>query len=194
MTETLVDNTCPGFLSFSNGGELDDISVHRLSNDVWEYEGLDQSFPSQVGDQRIGHASQVTLVHHDDGRVDLYSDSALSGEMTMLLPRVVTRARNEIGRSSYNGCEFLNGNIAEVVVYARGLQDFRAHERRGVPPQQVGVCESVYCTTLNTGPVLSSVVTTRCFSTFIPELNVNATVSSCAARFRTPNPPGSTLK
>jgi len=79
--------------------------------------------PSQAGDQRIGHASQVTLVHHDDGRVDLYSDSALSGEMMMLLPRVVTRARNELGRSSYNGCEFLNGNIAEVVVYARGLQD-----------------------------------------------------------------------
>src|SRR6185369_2242174 len=68
VTETLVDNTCPAFLSFSNGGELDDISVHRLSNDVWEYEVLDQSFPSQVGDQRIGHASQVTLVHHDDGR------------------------------------------------------------------------------------------------------------------------------
>ena len=52
-----------------------------------------------------------------------YSDSALSGEMTMDMPRVVTRARNELGRSSYNGCEFLNGNIAEIVLYARALQD-----------------------------------------------------------------------
>jgi len=123
VSETLVDNSCPSFMSFSNGGELDDLSVHRQPNDAWEYEVADQSFASQAGDQRIGHTSQVTLVHHTDSRVDLYSDGALSGETMIDMPQVVTRARNELGRSSYNGCEFLNGNIAEIVLYARALQD-----------------------------------------------------------------------
>ena len=58
-------------LEFSNGGEADDISVHRQPEDAWKYEVAEQSFPSQAGDQRLGHASQVTVVHHDDGRVDL---------------------------------------------------------------------------------------------------------------------------
>ena len=39
-----------------------------------------------------------------------------------MLPVQVRRARNDIGRSSYGACGFLQGHIAEIILYRRALE------------------------------------------------------------------------
>jgi hypothetical protein len=123
VAEILVDGSCPSFLSFSNGGEMDDLSLHRQPGDAFEYEVADESFPSLPAELPVQKPSLMTVVHHSDSKVDLYSNGALSAEKDMMLPLNTMRVRNDIGRSSYVGCELLNGNIAEILVYARGISE-----------------------------------------------------------------------
>jgi hypothetical protein len=123
VAEISVDTMCASFLSLSNGGESDDISLHRMMGDEFEYECLDQSFATQPNEQPVLKPSLMTVVHHTDTRLDLYTNGALSGETMIALPATVHRAKNELGRSSYVDCAFLNGHIAEVVLYARDLSD-----------------------------------------------------------------------
>jgi hypothetical protein len=118
-----VETSCPSFVHLSNGGEVDDVSLHREPGNTFKYEVQDESFQSQNGALPLGKASLLTVVHRPDKRADLYSNGALSGEQSMLLPAPNERARNDLGRSSYSDCTFLNGHIAEILLYARGLDD-----------------------------------------------------------------------
>jgi len=121
--DIVKEATCPSFVHFSNGGEVDDISLHREPSDTFQYEVADQSFLSEPDSLVLGKPALLTVVHRPDQRADLYSNGALSGEIPMVLPAQHSRARNDLARSSYVNCEFLNGHIAEIVLYARSLED-----------------------------------------------------------------------
>jgi hypothetical protein len=117
------DASCPSFINLSNGGEIDDISLHRESSDAFGYEVLDQTQVSLPAELPVGTPVFLAVVHRPDQQVRLYAGGALSSEGTMLLPAPVARARNELARSSYSGCALHDGHIAEILLYARSLDD-----------------------------------------------------------------------
>jgi hypothetical protein len=117
------DTACPSFVNLSNGGEIDDISLHREGSDAFGYEVLDQTQVSLANELPLGTPVLLSVDHRPDQQVRLYAGGSLSSEGQMLLPAPVARSRNELARSSYAGCALLDGHIAEILLYARSLDD-----------------------------------------------------------------------
>jgi len=67
VADAHVAAQCPSFLSFSNGGEVDDISLHRLDADNFEYEVLNESYIVQPDTFALDRPTSMTVVHHPDG-------------------------------------------------------------------------------------------------------------------------------
>jgi hypothetical protein len=111
---------CTATIELSNGSEIDDISFGQYQ-DAFLYEVYDQSVS---GDAFAYDAAAITsVVHRADGTVSLFRNGSPAGASSFALPAALTRSRNYVGRTLYTGCTAFGGAVAELLVYARALDD-----------------------------------------------------------------------
>jgi hypothetical protein len=111
---------CADALDFSNGPEVDDITLGRHMSAL-HYEVSANSMPGDpmpVGMQALG-----SVVHSPDQTVQLRVNGAPFTVGTFELPASVTRLSNVVGRSLYADCGTLNGGVWEALVYGRALDN-----------------------------------------------------------------------
>jgi hypothetical protein len=114
---------CPSFVHFSNGGEINDLSLHIETGNTFVYEVADQATQSIVDVAPAHRPLMLGAVQRPNQEVRLFSGGAASGQSTEMLPAQVHRAMNHIGRSSYFDCGLLDGHIAEIILYRRALDN-----------------------------------------------------------------------
>ncbi len=110
--------SCVDALDFSNGPEIDDITIGRHDGHV-HYEVADVAFPGD--DLPLGTPALASVVHETDATVQLRLNSAPFTVANVELPASVTRLSNVVGRSLYADCGSLNGGLWEALVYSRAL-------------------------------------------------------------------------
>jgi hypothetical protein len=111
---------CRGIFESSNGAEVDDVHVGRHGG-LLHYEVLDtvitgQEFP-------VDAPELVAAIHRSSEAVELRRNGSLSGEGAMLLPTAIPRTENFVGRTLYADCPTFSGQIAEILVYGRAVEE-----------------------------------------------------------------------
>ena len=113
---------CASILEFSNGMEIEDISVH-VWEDKWSYE-VGSAF-IQTGHVDQARFSLYSVNHRMNGNADLRIGSSVIGTLQMPLPVLPTsgvRENNFVGHTLYGeGCEYFTGQISEIILYSRSL-------------------------------------------------------------------------
>ena len=130
-------SSCPSFVHFSNGIENDDLSLHLEHKNNFSYEVAFERIESPADTAPANRPLLLTAVQWPNQDTRLFGNGVPSGQRTMMLPVQVHRVQNDIGRSSYGDCGFLEGHIAgdhPVSPRARGP---RANGRRSLPSGQV---------------------------------------------------------
>jgi hypothetical protein len=115
---TQTTTPCVDIVDFSNGPEIDDITLGRHDGKV-HYEVSSNSLHGD--DFPLGTPVLASLVHAPDSAVALRLNGAPFTTANFDVPASVTRLSNVVGRSLYADCGTLNGGIAEVLVYGRAL-------------------------------------------------------------------------
>jgi hypothetical protein len=111
---------CVDALDFSNGPEIDDITIGRHDGKV-HYEVLDGALP---GDNfPLGARSLASVVQTADHAVALRINSGPLATTSFEEPVTIVRISNVVGRSLYADCGSLNGSVAEALVYNRALDN-----------------------------------------------------------------------
>ncbi len=128
MARTVVDTYCEPLIELSNGSEIDDINFGR-TNAVLSYEVFNGFLGGEDGAFANGEARLAEIVQAPSGDANLFLNGFSTGVGQIDPPAVVTREQAFIGRSLYAGCATWAGEIGELILYARALDDA---ERRDV--------------------------------------------------------------
>lgn len=115
------DSYCQALLHFSNGGEADDIQIGRFNGSV-HYEVAVPSVTGPMNAFTIGQRMLVGVLHAPGKQPNVTLNGSLmgTGDFTEL-PAVTERTTNFIGRSMYSDCQPFQGQIGEIILYARAL-------------------------------------------------------------------------
>jgi len=113
---------CIPLLELSNGTEIDDINFGRVDT-AFAFEVFQGFLPGQNGafasdEPRLAEARQAT-----SGAAEIFLNGISTGVGMMDPPASLTREQAFIGRSLYVGCSTWAGEIAELILYARTLDD-----------------------------------------------------------------------
>jgi hypothetical protein len=128
------DRKCPSILHLSNSDDgiiqVEDLEFGRHQRELY-YESGSKSVPQ--GAMHTGsfsvEALHVLAVRHEPSALAVTRiDGADVHARMMELPALVTRSRNYIGHNHYfynaaPSCEGFMGRIAEIIVFARALDD-----------------------------------------------------------------------
>jgi hypothetical protein len=109
---------CQSFVEFSNGSEMDDISLGIYEQQIL-YEVQDPY--TQATPIVVGTPQEITLIHAADEAVVLRRNGALAQKTTFALPIVTERTETFVGKSLYGGCPTFGGRISEILLYERTL-------------------------------------------------------------------------
>ena len=109
---------CSAMLQFSNGSEVDDITLGQYNGQVL-YEVADEYFGGEAFP--VGSAQLFALVHAPDGAFVLRRNGRPSSEGMSMLPAEIERTQNSVGNNNYSGCQTFPGLIAEVLIYDRAV-------------------------------------------------------------------------
>lgn len=120
VADVTSDQNCPSFVEFSNGGEVDDVTLQETSG-VFLYEVADKTCESPADQVPRNKPLLMEVVHSATEEMLLLSNGVVLTATSLPLPNMTTRFKNELGRSSYADCTLLGGHIAEVILYRRGL-------------------------------------------------------------------------
>jgi hypothetical protein len=112
---------CMPMLELSNGQEIDDISF-GWTNASFSYEVFDAFIAGQNGAFTNGEPRLVDVTHAASGAVNLWMNGLANGFAMFDLPAAVTRGQAFVGKSLYRDCTTWNGEIAEIILYARELE------------------------------------------------------------------------
>lgn len=123
-----ADVYCMPLVELSNGSEIDDVNLGRV-NTSFQYEVFDDFVAGDDGAFPSGEPRLAEMVHAASGDAVLLLNGVATGVGTLDPPANVTREQAFIGRSLYAGCTTWAGEIAEIILYARTLED---DERRSV--------------------------------------------------------------
>jgi hypothetical protein len=106
------------FLEFSNGSEIDDISVGRWQDNLHYEVTLNWLVgpPATLGEPQL-----ATLVHGSEGSIQLRHNGTTTAAGLFALPANVERQMNFIGRSLYLENQAFDGRIGEILVYDYGM-------------------------------------------------------------------------
>ena len=120
VVHLLEDGVCQAVLEFSNGGEIDDINFGRYKGSV-HYEVASEYLTGPTDAFAIGQITLLDYIHDLDGSVELRMDGQFMLAGSLMLPAVISRAGNFVGRSLYADCRALSARVGEIVLYARPL-------------------------------------------------------------------------
>ena len=113
---------CGSMLEFSNGSEVDDVSLGLWQN-KWLYEVADEYFQSD-GEVDRERFSLYAANHRPNLAASMRIDGDVVATHNMPLPVLPTsgvRASNFVGHTLYGNCEYFTGQISEIIVYSRFL-------------------------------------------------------------------------
>ena len=111
---------CMPLLELSNGPEMDDVSF-GWTKTALSYEVFEDFVSGQDGAFTLGEPRLVDITHAASGNVNLWMNGLADGLTLFDLPAAVTRGQTFVGKSLYAGCSTWNGEIAEIILYAREL-------------------------------------------------------------------------
>lgn len=111
--------TCQSFVEFSNGSEIDDISLGVYQEQLL-YEVQDPY--TQATPIVVGTPQEITLVHAADENVVLRRNGALAQKTNFALPAVTERTETFLAKSLYGGCDTFGGRISEILIYDRTVE------------------------------------------------------------------------
>ena len=113
-------SACTAVVELSNGSEVDDISFGQFENRLY-YEVLTEF--SQGSDLVTSAPQVIAVVHQPNGSFEMRQNTQLSGGGSMTLPDTIVRQQNFVGRSLYANCVTFPGNISELLIYERAVND-----------------------------------------------------------------------
>lgn len=128
VVEFHADDHCTEIIQLSNGPELNDVTLGRNEGGLL-YEVGDEWFTG--GPILVGRPTLLAVVHRPDGVAELRRDGVVTLVESLALPDPVARQDNTLGNGNYNTCEPLDGKIAEVLIYRRGLDPSEVDEVEG---------------------------------------------------------------
>ena len=141
-------------IDFGNGQESDNIIFGRegTTNNLW----LEiRQGPTQVFTQSIPNGITNNDWGFYVGRLDgttytLFNQSLSVSGSSSILPNVITRNNNNIGKSNWTGDEYFDGSIGILAVYDRALTDSQIttfynqyRERYSLPPWPFKNCKEI---------------------------------------------------
>ena len=112
---------CMPLLELSNGEEIDDVSLGWTTGAL-SYEVFSSFVSGQDDAFTLGEPRLVDVTHATTGDVNLWMNGLANGISTFDLPAAVTRQQAFIGKSLYHACSTWNGEIGELILYARALE------------------------------------------------------------------------
>jgi hypothetical protein len=115
-----VEQDCPSILHLSNNPEEDDIAIGRHEGSLL-YEVQNDAVVGPEGAFELGAVLVLSVVHSIDGGVELRMNGQFMASSNFPLPANLDRANNFIARSLYSGCDFFDGHVFELLLYARAL-------------------------------------------------------------------------
>jgi hypothetical protein len=65
----------------------------------------------------------MALVHRPTTSVEMRWNQDLAADPSVALPAAVTRTDNVVGRSMYENCSSMHGQLAELIFYDRAVSD-----------------------------------------------------------------------
>jgi hypothetical protein len=120
VVNILADATCQSVMQLSNGSEIDDIDFGRYKGSL-HYEVAAELVTGPTDAFGLKQTALVDYVQALDGKVELRLDSQFMSSGTMMLPVLMKRSANFIGRSLYQDCAPLRARVGEILLYARPL-------------------------------------------------------------------------
>ena len=118
-----TNSDCASMVEFSNGSEVEDIAFGMWQN-KWTYEVAANFVQNGAVDN--SNFSLYSLVHRAVGSVDLRNNGNLLANVSFDVPAVPeskSRANNFIGHTLYADCGYFQGQISEIILYARPVTD-----------------------------------------------------------------------
>jgi len=110
---------CSSMLEFSNGSEIEDVSFGTWQG-LWQYEVGDPYI--QTGTVDFSAPSLYVINHRAVGSADVRVNTSLLATKPVAVPVVpasAVRQNNFVGHTLYGGCNYFQGQISEIIVYAR---------------------------------------------------------------------------
>jgi hypothetical protein len=132
------DNVCTAILEVSNGSEIDDIHFGR-NNGQPTFEISDQYNGGQPVD--IGSPQLYSVIQHPDENVELRINSTTVGAFVMAVPANVTRQQNLVGFTLYAGCSTFGGQIGEILLYDRPVNNEELLDVEAYLGKHAGCCQ-----------------------------------------------------
>jgi hypothetical protein len=120
VVHLLEDGVCQSVLQLSNGPEIDDIDFGRFQGSV-HYEVAAEYLTGQMDAFGLNQTVLMNYAQDVDGGVELRLDGQFIIAGSAMLPAVIPRVANFVGRSLYAECRFLSARVGEIVLYARPL-------------------------------------------------------------------------
>jgi hypothetical protein len=122
VLQALPSSVCTGVVEFSNGNEIDDISIHRDFETSVVFEIFETSLLCE-GDFADDTPLYIGALQTAEGDMSLHVNGAACDVRSGApLARTIERTTNWIGRSSYSVCgQRFEGSLAELIIYSRGL-------------------------------------------------------------------------
>jgi hypothetical protein len=118
------DRNCPSLLQLSNGPEEQDIEIGRDNGTIHYEVDLADTYgmPNAFGlNQRL----LLGVIHAPDELPEVRLNGVFMGmgqdEKSRVLPVLMPRLNNFIGRSLYSECALFHGRIGEIILYARAV-------------------------------------------------------------------------
>jgi hypothetical protein len=120
VIQATTANDCAAVTEFSNGAEIDDISLDLYMGSIsYEVFNADHAGGNFVFDV----PQQIGAVHRPDLTLQVRRNGGSEGEDMFDLPITVTRTQNFVGRTLYANCTTFSGLIGELLVYDRAVTD-----------------------------------------------------------------------
>jgi hypothetical protein len=127
VVEFHADDPCAEVVQLSNGPEINDVTLGRNEGGLL-YEVADTWFTG--GPILVARPALLAVVHRKDGLAELRRDGGVTLVESIALPEPVARQDNTIGNGNY-ACEPLDGKIAEVLIYRRGIEPSEVDDVEG---------------------------------------------------------------
>jgi hypothetical protein len=141
VTRPTIDSPCMGVVELSNGPEIADVSFTDQGQTL-AYEVFNQSMASPVGGLVPNEVRLVEVVHTTDQIASIWLDDVSAAQMSdMLLPELVARTQDFVGRSLYADCGTFSGQLMEVMLYARAVSDTERQVIEGYLQTKWGCCK-----------------------------------------------------
>jgi len=118
---------CMAMLELSNGPEIEDVSFDWNQSSL-HYEVAADYVDGQSGAFAQGESRLVSVIQAPSGEVSLWMNGTANGVASFALPVDKTRNQNFLGRTLYVNCPTWQGEIGELVVYARALETTEREE------------------------------------------------------------------